>query len=144
MQETSLRTCSTKSSDLSRRNLLPCPAKLPGVDPYSICSVPTGRGVAEVLGTILITRLAPKSPIDSISYPLPPTMPPGPFKEPSCSSVFSRIVLIISLPTRVASGKRGAKYAWICSKRSLYEEKSPNETHSDQPYTFRPTMGKLR
>lgn len=42
-------------------------------------------------------------------------------------------MLIISLPTLVASEKRGAKYAWIFSKRSWYEEKSPNETQSDQP-----------
>jgi hypothetical protein len=46
--------------------------------------------------------------------------------------VFSRIVLIISLPTLTASGNRGAKYCWIFSNRSRYASKAPKETQSDQ------------
>lgn len=46
--------------------------------------------------------------------------------------VFSSIVLIISLPTLTASGKRGAKYCWIFSNRSRYASKAPKETQSDQ------------
>lgn len=50
--------------------------------------------------------------------------------------VFSKIVFIISLPSRDASGNLGAKYDWIRSNRSRYDSKSPNDTQSDHACQF--------
>jgi len=57
---------------------------------------------------------------------------------PGADVVLSKIVLIISFPSRTASGKRGSKCCWISSNLSLYESKLPKDTQSDQAWeTFR-------
>jgi hypothetical protein len=53
---------------------------------------------------------------------------------PGADVVFSKIVLIISLPSRTASEKRGSKCCWISSNLSLYESKLPKDTQSDHAW----------
>lgn len=47
-------------------------------------------------------------------------------------AVFAKMVLIISLPTLIASGNRGSKYVWICSNFSRYASMCPKLTRSLQ------------